>query len=113
MRFIPRKPCPECGELFTPVKRYDGNGEQKTCSNRCKYRRQSRERRGIAPVAATAAKRAYAQKALETAVGERFGVLTEREVAIFNLGREAGYEVGYNVAYHGGFPRRRMGGKVA
>lgn len=106
MTLIPPKVCPECGEPYTPMPRYDGTAQVTCGKKRCKFGRLSRQRRGQAPLAAIAAVRRKARARAEARVVSTFGSLSDREFAIFEYARKVGYLDGYNKAYHKAYPRK-------
>lgn len=102
MPYIPAKPCPICRDVFTPIPRGPKKGPTQTCGkHKCRSllgaRRES-WRVGMAKALATIKARHAARLAAKTAA--RFGTLTDREAAIFNLGVRDGYMNGWNAAVH-------------
>jgi hypothetical protein len=102
MTYIVPKQCPICRDVFTPIPHGPKRGDTQTCGKRrCRSllgaRRES-WRVGMAKAAATLKARRQARIAAKTA--ERFGVLSDREQAIFQYGAREGYMDGFNTAVH-------------
>lgn len=88
-----------CGQLFTPNK----YRAQSFCSKRCGILFQALQRKGALPASLVAYNRLKRQRArarVEQSARQVFGVLSDREVNIFNFAAKSGYDHGYNTGYH-------------
>lgn len=100
-KLIAPRICGYCHEPFTPR-----GATQRFCPKpfRCAYQWQSRERKGIAPLAAIAGKRIRDRRVVQARIQSCFGDLSDRELAIYQRGHRDGYDAGFNTAY---FTRKR------
>lgn len=94
-KLIPPRLCAWCHDPFTPTR----GDKQLYCGLTCAGRATSRRLRGVPPEAALAANRVKDAARVTTISGERFGVLSEREQAIFMFAEKVGYDRGYMAAY--------------
>lgn len=94
-KLIPPRLCAWCAEPYTPTK----GKQQLYCGLTCAGRATRRRLQGVPPEAAIAAKRVKDAARGARVCGERFGVLSEREQAIFMFAEKVGYDRGYMAAY--------------
>jgi hypothetical protein len=102
MKVILPRPCPICGDPFTPDRRQltTPRLSPPCCSRACLAQWQGQLKRGRPLVQALRARKRLAKQRAEAAAQAKFGALTSREVALFNYAAEIGYDRGYNAAYH-------------
>lgn len=114
MPYIPPKQCPICREIFTPQRKhrhaYTETCGKRTCAARWGVRNVPP---GERMVNAIAAKKAKAAARLAALLAEQFGVLTEREQALFLLGEKHGWQYGYNARMAHELKARRARGEAA
>jgi hypothetical protein len=99
-RQIPDKACAECNRVFRPGSWKQFRNPESCHSRKCASRRMYRQGRGARLVRASAqASTARKRRRVEALVGKQYGALTDREIALFNLGMQTGYDRGYGQAY--------------
>lgn len=84
------KPCPICA---WPVPA--GAIRRVTCSMACRRLWQQRQMKGRSMAVATAGRLAACKQRVEDAARGQFGVLSDRERALFNFAAKVGYRRGY------------------
>lgn len=95
---IDPKPCPVCGEPFTPVPNRRGKVTEACPAHIRKFNARQMDRRDITALAVAAIKRKAAAR-VDRVLANSFGALTDRDREIFEAGRKLGYSDGYNKGY--------------
>jgi hypothetical protein len=89
--------CPQCGQSFIPGKRDKGRPPQRFCRVRCSRKWHGKHLLNVvqAQRKASATRRVAAADAIRAKLRTDFGVLTEREIALYRWVWKVAFNRGY------------------